>query len=258
MTAWLVEARFELRRRLWGRLRFRASEPRPVDEAGTRAERAFYARVLSLGAPPERRARARLAWDIGCRNWSYARAIADAFPAATLIGVEVDGGRRYWNLHRRGDLARVHARETGRASCFLGDFRAAPARPEHPQAFCFFFPFVSRDPCVGWGLPPRFACFTELLAHAKRIARSPEDWVLSCHQGEWEAELAREAYRAAGFSYRETVLGTEELRALEWPAPHAVHVFFATATQTVNQTDTDSASASVAPKPVFQPLSGSR
>jgi len=221
----LNQLQFSLRNRTYGQLKLRSGLP-ATQPAGT--EREFYRLVLSRAMGMTQDSQVQEVWDIGCRNWSYAQALAEFFPGASLVGVEIDGGRRYWNLYRRIDQAESYARELrdqGRqASVIYADFQKVH---EHRQAddvlFCFFYPFVSENPCLSWGLPVEYSDFTSLIMHARKLADGAH--ILSCHQGEWEAELARESYRKAGVSVSEQVLHASEFAGL-WPSPYDAHLFF--------------------------------
>lgn len=226
----LNQIQFLLREKWLGRLTLRRGLPKPQESQAESGERAFYRLVLDRALPLEERDRIEVAWDIGCRNWSYASAIAQSFARARLIGVEVDGKRRYWNLFRREDVARSYAlqlEQEGRgAECIFRDFRLiAPDLSPAPQSrhvFCFFFPFVSERPCVKWGLPRQYADFASLLSHALRLAHEPI--LISIHQGEWEAEIARAAYARVGVAVREQLLEPREFVGL-WPARYTIHLF---------------------------------
>lgn len=187
------------------------------------AERTFYRLVLER-AFVDGREKWDEVWDVGCRNWSYVRALADYFPEAELVGVEVDGGRRYWNLYRRRDYAEAFARAVGsRARCVFEDFRQVRIlESQSARLFCFFFPFVSENPCREWGLPLEFSDFSELLARSM-ASKSGRLQILSLHQGEWEAEAAREIYIKAGVSIRETLIYPHEYAGL-WPSEHTIHL----------------------------------
>lgn len=216
--------------------------PAPTSGPQFVGEHAFYRLVLGQARQYTDLARVEQVFDVGCRNWSYVRALAEAFPKARLFGVEVDGGRRYVNLYRRIDMARAHAAELcaqGRAAeVIYGDFRhldLSAVCDDHEVltsgssfgavAFCFLFPFVSTRPCRRWGLPSSFANFEELLSRASVMGpcRGKRIFV-SCHQGDWEAEIAREAWAGAGFSPRESILRHQQFEGL-WPNPYDVHVF---------------------------------
>jgi hypothetical protein len=98
--------------------------------------------------------------------------------------------------------------------------------PESRAVCCFFYPFVSEDPCQGWGLPARFARYEELLSHARKMMEGAASAALvACHQGEWEAERARQIYARSGWEVvSEGVLQVSEIEAI-WPSRHDVHVF---------------------------------
>ena len=228
------ESGFEFRRKYLGTLQLRQGLPRPVSGERFERERQFYTLLVAcvranLAPDPE------VVYDIGCRNWSYAPAVAAAFPRARLVGVEVDGGRRYWNLHRRIDAAASQASElscTGhRANVIFDDFRnlVLPASTVSSALFCFFYPFVSERPCRKWGLPVSFARFYSLLAHAQ-TSEARQNQVLSVHQGEWEAVLARQAYGRAGLFYQETIIKPSSFTGL-WPNAYDMHVFLVTDTR---------------------------
>ncbi|MBI2606363.1 MAG: hypothetical protein HYW49_09815 [Deltaproteobacteria bacterium] len=220
----LNRASFALRDRYWGRWKLRPGLP---DCEFSEGETGFYRMVLRSAGVEQRGASAACV-DIGCRNWSYAQALAEYFPEAKLLGVELDGGRRYWNFHRRIDCALAAAEclaKNGRGARALhADFLNLTFEDVPSAAFavfCFFFPFVSERPCRKWGIPSRYSDFRMQLAHAKKLGASE---ILSCHQGEWEAEIAREAYQRADLHPRESVLAPDDFKNL-WPSRYPVHIF---------------------------------
>lgn len=219
----LNRIQYGIRESTWGGAKLRSGLPR-VDASADRPELEFYRLVLRAARGDQPEAGVSEVWDIGCRNWSYARALSERFPGAELIGVEADGKRRYWNLYRRMDVALAYAKAVpgARARCLFSDFRDVSLSEARPGAlFCFFFPFVSENPCLSWGLPLRFAQFGSLLAHARKV---PGARILSCHQGEWEGELARRAWGENGFSVSvQSVLEPEFFRKF-WPSSHPVTV----------------------------------
>lgn len=235
------EIGFHLRTRYFGQLRLRRGLPPPVVGERIERERKFYALLLARAraeftaatkGQAEDFTQARDVFDIGCRNWSYAPALSKVFARARFHGVEVDGGRRYWNLHRRIDAAASQARELEsqgqEASVIFDDFRNLDLRKitSASALFCFFYPFVSARPCRKWGLPVSFADFHSLLAHVG-TSGARLNHVLSVHQGEWEAELAREAYARAGLACRETVVKPSSFIGL-WPNAYDMHVLLVT------------------------------
>jgi hypothetical protein len=232
----LLELHWRLRESVGKRLKLRPGLPPPLPASRRAPEIAFYGQLVerALGAGFPAGSVARVV-DVGCRNWSYAPALARFFPRAALLGVELDGGRRYADLFRRMDSALSHAGELRRqgrdARCAFMDFRSvAPTPADGATVVCFFFPFVSRDPCRGWGLPSRHADFTSLLRAALAWTRPGDPlWILSTHQGHWERDLAEAAYREAGLETRAPVELPPHERAAEWPSPYSTWLMTASA-----------------------------
>src|SRR4051812_22371916 len=94
----LNEVQFYLRQRVFGKVILRRSCPslHTLDEL--QGEYQYYKLLLSNGFHKEIRQEIKHVMDVGCRNWSYVRALAEFFPSAKISGMEVDGSRRYWNL----------------------------------------------------------------------------------------------------------------------------------------------------------------
>lgn len=222
----LNSLKFVLRQRIWGEIRLRRSLPPPASGKHIENERAFYKKLICRVFTHEERVKFSQVWDIGCRNWSYAPALAETLPNAELVGVEVDGSRRYWNLFRRKDQVQSQVDELllagKRARCMFEDFKTVPLGPIEGKAlFCFFYPFVSEEPCLKWGLSLEFVDFGALLKHA---LTQPNSVLFSVHQGEWEAEIARKVYRDLGLEYKELVVPVEQFQGL-WPSLYEAHLF---------------------------------
>ncbi|HAR42111.1 MAG TPA: hypothetical protein DCS07_05690 [Bdellovibrionales bacterium] len=230
--SFLNQISLKLRHRFWGNWQLRSGLPtvQPQEPARLK-ERQFYDLVLKRAFSPDEAQRQNLVLDVGCRNWSYLASIADFFQNAQLEGVEIDSLRRYWNLYRRVDYANAYAqafRKQGRQiECFADDFlkfawRKAPRGK--PPLFCFFFPFVSENPCLQWGLPRQYADFGALVEHASKLANSnyQDAQFFSLHQGEWEGVLARAIYLEQGVEITsEGVISADEFKNF-WPSPHDV------------------------------------
>ena len=233
----LAEFQFRFRDQIVGKWKLRSGLPRIApDSPSARREQAFYELILKRAFPDPAESRFTTVWDVGCRNWSYAPALERFFEKnALLIGVEVDGSRRYLNLYRRRDFAEAHAdrlRSKGRTAQFIAkDFRQVQVRAQteiKTQAdlspkllFCFFYPFVSEHPCLKWGLPSGFSNFSELLVRASEITNESQAHgkILSLHQGEWELDLALAAFQKVGLTVQTKKIASEEWRGL-WPSPH--------------------------------------
>lgn len=258
------EVGFSLRQEYFSKLALRMSTPRiSLNTEQTQRENQYYKMILSSGLGASAGLgqdlinETRQVIDIGCRNWSYVQALSEFFPKSSIKGIEVDAGRRYWNLYRRIDLIRAYGqalrnaqRLNERHTEHLTEHHGDPSNPhtenrditwlhadfrslktiqyKTPVAFCFFFPFVSDNPCLKWGLPKRFVCFQELLAHSihlSEITHSPAIWI-SSHQGEWEAEIARDIYTRMGLLLNEYTLTVENFKDF-WPSPYDTKIFTA-------------------------------
>lgn len=155
--------------------------------------------------------------DVGCRNWSYVSAYHTLFPHTKLLGVEVDGNRRFWNLFRRQDYAKSYLKalkHSETVNVLFQDFSKLTREQivssllldSHSTdggigtrdglLFCFLFPFVSVRPCLKWGLPSHYSHYDKLISHAKELAREFNTplKILSLHQGDWEAQIAFKIY----------------------------------------------------------------
>jgi hypothetical protein len=230
------ELNLKLRKKIWGRILFRSPVLHVGDLKKNPGEFEFYKLLLSKSALVKKSGYVGpdYVWDVGCRNWSYVHALASVFPSSRLVGVEVDGERRYWNLYRRVDVAEAYTRDcakNGRQVVYLNDdFMNVDVETLLDEGksslFCFFFPFVSERPCVKWGLPSRFANFGVLMQKALQasVHKQSAFSVMSAHQGEWEAEIARAAYNRLHIAFEETVVKPQEFAGM-WPSHYDVYLF---------------------------------
>ena len=139
---------FQLRRRAIGQLKLRSGLPAVSQEVAANPEIAFYQILLDAisvpGVQPP-----QIVCDVGCRNWSYVRALRRSFPRAQLFGLELDGFRRYLNLWRRMDYAAAHGAAVG-GTAITGDFLKVSLEElfrGDTILWTVFFPFVSCGPC---------------------------------------------------------------------------------------------------------------
>lgn len=169
--------------------------------------------------------------DVGAKSWSYIRALAyderGQNRAKRFTAVEVEGNRLYWNLSTLAHKAQAYVREAQLTG--IADYCSLDFRLWHPQEalgtstlFSFFFPFVSSDPCLAWGLPERFVCFEDCLQHALTLTGGKSHF-LSAHQGKAEAQLARACYARLGLAVTEHVIEMQRF-ARFWPAKTDIHV----------------------------------
>ena len=240
----------ELRLRDWAyqNLRPRSGLPKiPVPPPRGVQESVFYQAILNESLPPESREEITHWLDVGCRNWGYLSGCLTALPQLKSgTGIERDPGRIYWNGYYRGDYARAAALGSSTPERNLefiaGDFRKievppswSRVAPEGTQSsigtalITHFFPFVSENPCQKWGLPAGYSNFTplaartlELLRETSKKSHSRGVWI-SLHQGEWEADIARDIWTRLGCTFTEKQILPQNLPG-NWPGRHPLHL----------------------------------
>jgi hypothetical protein len=214
---------FGLREKFLGRLPLRSGLPQTPDSTYVSLEHRFYRLLIESFYPESERAQFTRVIDVGCRNGSYLPELKRLFPQASVLGVELDAYRRYWNLYRRGDYARAYALSCG-AEVRFGDFLKLSSNDltlptEGKVLITQFFPFVSENPCHKWGLPTHYSNFGNQIDKIKSFATRRIE-ILTAHQGEWEAEGVRILTDA-----REEKVFEPKIFKDFWPSPYPVHSF---------------------------------
>lgn len=153
-----------------------------------------FLECLSAGDLLPRPSAGPLRWlDVGAKNWTYVlalyRLIERQVADFSLLGIELDAYRVYWNLYSRFDYAESYIRDLPKARYLAGDVLT---HPETSVADSFdvvscFLPFVFPEPCLAWGLPRD--CFQPLdfLRHLVSLVR-PGGWLLVVNQDVEEYE----------------------------------------------------------------------
>jgi hypothetical protein len=222
---------FGLREKFLGRFTFRSGLPKTPHSTYVTPEHRFYRLLVESFYPESERNQITRVIDVGCRNGSYLPELKRLFPQASVLGIELDAYRRYWNLYRRGDYARAYALSCG-AEVVFGDFLKLSLDDltlptEGKVLITQFFPFVSENPCLKWGLPAFYSNFGNQIDQIKKIksfaAKSLQIEVLTAHQGEWEAERIR-MIPVIQPRFQEKVFEPEHFKNF-WPSPYPVHSF---------------------------------
>jgi hypothetical protein len=197
----------------------------PKTSSAVTLEHRFYRLLIESFYPEPARTDFSRVIDVGCRNGSYLPELKRLFSQASVLGVELDAYRRYWNLFRRGDYARAYALSCN-SEVLFGDFLKLSSEDLTPALkasvlITQFFPFVSENPCLKWGLPARYSDFDLQIEKMKSLKdRASRIEVLTAHQGEWEAEKIRSL---PGIQ-EERVFQPSEFKDF-WPSPYPVHTF---------------------------------
>lgn len=167
----------------------------------------FY-RWIFEQLPSQALRRSQKAIDIGSKSFAYAAALSDFLLSreggGELIGLEADGGRRFWNLYRRRDLARYYAalsnHEFPNLRCRYEEANWLERKPDRFDVISCFFPFLFEDLSNAWGLPPRY--FDPRNFYQKIFAEAES--VVFFHQGKEELEsslqLAKSLHRSPVWS----------------------------------------------------------
>jgi hypothetical protein len=153
----------------------------------------------------------------GCQDFSRLPALRAFFryhrKKVSLCGIELDAFPILNNLHSRWDKALYYiSLERDGTEFQPGDF----FRWKQPSELIFsFYPFVSPDPALAWGLPSTFG-------DGKKWAESfaynlkEDGLLLVVHQGKWEEEEFDECREGQPFE----LLARKEVPCPFYPLPH--------------------------------------
>lgn len=125
--------------------------------------------------------------DIGCKNWSYAKAEYAFFKKycqnLQLDGIELDANRLYSNFFSRKEAAKFYTKGMN-TNYIEGDFL------KHSGEYDFIIwilPFVVENPLIKWGLPLKYFQPEEMLKKAYDLLKEGGS-MLILNQGEAEHE----------------------------------------------------------------------
>lgn len=125
--------------------------------------------------------------DIGCKNWSYAKAEYAFFKKycqnLQLDGIELDANRLYSNFYSRKEVAKFYIKGIN-ANYVEGDFLK---HSENYDFIIWILPFVVENPLVKWGLPLRYFQPEQMLKKAYELLKDG-GYMLILNQGQAEHE----------------------------------------------------------------------
>jgi hypothetical protein len=133
--------------------------------------------------------------DVGCANFWYASALQVFFRPGRLDGYDVEAFRRYANGHTRQDYAAGYARRWPETRFHGLDYRqvSTPA-----DLITCWFPFVSAEPLLAWGLPLKLLKPIDLFEKMAGNLSSGGGLFMVNH-GAGEAQIAADYAVSAGF-----------------------------------------------------------
>ncbi len=132
--------------------------------------------------------------DVGSANFWYAPALQAFFRPERLLGVEIEGHRRYRDGHTRRDYAAGYLARWPNARLLIADY----AGLEQPADFITaWFPFVTAPAILAWRLPLAMLAAESLLRRIRSNLRR-EGVFLMVNHGSAEAAVAARYCDAAG------------------------------------------------------------
>ncbi len=150
------------------------------------------------GASGQTPPRASVMADVGCASFWYAAALQTFFRPRRLTGYELEAYRRYANGHTRQDYARGYTRLWPETAFRGEDYRLVS---ESADLITCWFPFVSPDPILAWGLPLNLLKPKELLLRVAANLAADGGFLMVNH-GLDEAQIAADLCRGAGLTCR--------------------------------------------------------
>lgn len=132
--------------------------------------------------------------EVGCANFRTVAALHAFFRPRELVGIEIEGWRRYATLRSRHDHATAYAAQVPGARFAVADY-ADFGQPA--DVICAFFPFVTPAPVLAWRLPLSVLQPARLFGRIAANLRPGGVFVMA-NQGEDEAAVAAGHATAAG------------------------------------------------------------
>lgn len=126
--------------------------------------------------------------DIGSKNWFYAKGEYQFFKnhsfkkSITLTGIEIDAYRVYSSFYSRYDSAQNNIKGLNNANYISGDLLNHFDKYDY---ITWFFPFLTKEPLLYWGLPLDFYKPKQLLLHAFSLLNKNGTMIIM-NQGEEE------------------------------------------------------------------------
>ncbi len=141
--------------------------------------------------------------DVGAKNWHYIEALYNFFknkaPSVSISGIEIDAYRMYINFHTRYDYAMHRINHMPNVHYIVGDVL------EHKDKYdniLVFYPFVTPEPLVRWGLPLSKLKPEQLIKHLYDIV-NPNGSILIVNQFENEYLLIKIILDNLGHEYKD-------------------------------------------------------
>ena len=142
--------------------------------------------------------------DIGSKNWFYVRELYKFFKYNNfekeiwLDGIEIDAFRMYVNLHSRYDYAMHFSKGLKNCRYITGDFLKHHDKYDY---ITWFYPFVTQNPLLVWGLPLSLLKPRRMLEHALASLKPGGIIIIKNHE-EDEYIIQEKLFQELGVPYK--------------------------------------------------------
>jgi hypothetical protein len=141
--------------------------------------------------------------DIGSKNWFYAEGEYNFFKYhffeknIEMTGIEIDAHRLYTDFHSRRDYALYYIKNLDNCRYIAGDVMLHKNQYDY---ITWFFPFVTQEPLLNWGLPLKFYKPEKMLKHAFSLLK-PNGKLIIVNQGKEEYLKQQELLKKLNIPY---------------------------------------------------------
>lgn len=161
--------------------------------------------------------------DAGCQSFrrlpAMHKCLAPTCDFLHFKGIELDAFPLLDNFHSRYDVARYYCQHHPGSRYIAADFFLWSGQTNVDIAFCFY-PFVSMEPSLAWGIPAQFGNAEKWVSTLQRCLVK-DGVTLVVHQGDWEEKLFYSAIQKNKSFDR---INQKTLHLLPELYPYPVHV----------------------------------
>lgn len=143
--------------------------------------------------------------DIGSKNWFYATGQHQFFKHNSfekeimLTGIEIDAYRVYSSFFSRYDSAQNNIKNLKKTLYIAGDLLTHFNKYDY---ITWFFPFLTKEPLLNWGLPLELYKPEQMLLHAYNLLNKDGTMIIM-NQGEEEYQIQKTLLRNNNITYIE-------------------------------------------------------
>lgn len=141
--------------------------------------------------------------DIGSKNWFYVEGKYNFFKYNNqeknifMTGIEIDAHRLYTDFYSRQDYALYYIKNLENCKYIAGDVMRHKGQYDF---ITWFFPFVTSEPLLNWGLPLKFYKPEKMLDHVFSLLK-PDGTLIILNQGKEEYIKQEELLKKLNIPY---------------------------------------------------------